>query len=85
LQQTESEYQVIPDARRGLACEIYSIDGVESVASSGEATEYRPFFSWKHALGQSQPAFWHAATKYGPNSDPHVPARFRRGRSRSWT
>ncbi|HUE72051.1 MAG TPA: type VI secretion system baseplate subunit TssF [Pirellulaceae bacterium] len=78
LQQTETEYKVIPDARRGLACEIYSVAGVESVANSGEAIEYRPFFTWKHSLGQSRQAYWHSSTRNGPGSDPNDPSRFRR-------
>ena len=79
LQQTETEYKVIPDARRGLACEIYSVNRVEAVAGSSDVVEYRPFFSWKHSLGEHAPrAFWHAATRSGANSDPNDPSRFRR-------
>ena len=78
LEQTETEYKIVPDARRGLACEIYSVDGVETVSSSAEATEYRPFFSWRHNLGSSRQAYWHAVTRNGPSSDPNDPSRFRR-------
>jgi type VI secretion system protein ImpG len=80
LVQTETEYNVIPDARRGLACEIYSVDGVEAVSgSTGEAVEFRPFFSWKHSLtDSSREAYWNASIRSGPNCDPNDPSRFRR-------
>jgi type VI secretion system protein ImpG len=77
---TESEYNVVPDARRGLGCEIYSVDDVEGiVTSSREVVEFRPFFTWKHKLGDAAPhAYWHAAVRKGPISDPSDPQRFRR-------
>ena len=80
VQHTETEYNVVPDARRGLACEIYSVDEVEGlVTSSREVVPFRPFFTVQHQLGEAAPpAYWHAAARKGPGSDPSDPQRFRR-------
>ncbi|MFO0888034.1 MAG: type VI secretion system baseplate subunit TssF [Isosphaeraceae bacterium] len=43
------EYPVVPDRRRPLALEVYSVDRVIKPPSVGETEEYRPFFSVKHA------------------------------------
>jgi type VI secretion system protein ImpG len=61
LTQTDYEYRVVPDARRPLAHEIYSIDRVTASARDGSEVEFRPFFSVKHAqAGRAGQAFWHA-------------------------
>jgi type VI secretion system protein ImpG len=64
LTHTDWEYQVVPDARRPLAHEIYSIDRVDALSPEGEAVEYRPFFSAKHADEKHDPArFFHATRR----------------------
>jgi type VI secretion system protein ImpG len=64
LTHTEFEYRVVPDARRPLAHEVYSVDRVVAISSEGEQQEYRPFFSVKHALdGRSAVTFWHTARR----------------------
>ena len=61
LTHTDFEYQVVPDRRRPMALEVYSIDRVIASPPSGESVEYRPFFSIKHALNRdSDRTFWHA-------------------------
>lgn len=63
-QQTESEYRIVPDARRPGAHEIYSIDRVVAMSPRREELEFTPFFSARHAFGNDQPrAFWHAARR----------------------
>jgi type VI secretion system protein ImpG len=58
------EYRVVPDARRPLAHEVYSIDRVVATSPQNEQREYFPFYSVKHAeeAGRQQ-AFWHAARR----------------------
>lgn len=59
---TKTEYQVVPDARRHQAMEIYSIDSVTASSETHEeALEFHPFYSIRHHLESdhgSQKAFW---------------------------
>jgi type VI secretion system protein ImpG len=75
LTQTEFEYRVVPDARRPLAHEVYSIDRVMHLANDGSETEFSPFFSTRHA--STSPAntgrkntegvrYWHATRRLAP-------------------
>ena len=48
LEQTETEYRVIPDGRRTGALEIYSIDQVHASDSNGSKFEYTPFYGIRH-------------------------------------
>ncbi|MCI0365254.1 MAG: type VI secretion system baseplate subunit TssF [Phycisphaerales bacterium] len=64
LTQTDTEYHIVPDARRPLATEVYSVEKVTATAPSGEAVEYVPFYSFKHAIDRhKQQTFWYAARK----------------------
>lgn len=64
LTQTETEYRIIPDARRSSALEIYSVDRVVGTSPAGEEFEFLPFYSTKHALKRSEmQTFWHAVRK----------------------
>jgi type VI secretion system protein ImpG len=66
LTHAESEYRVVPDARRPLAHEVYSIDRVTGVPAEGEAVDYLPFFSVKHAVARrDRERFWHASRRAG--------------------
>jgi len=70
LTETEWEYRVVPDARRPLATEIYSIDRAVATGPDGTEVEYVPFFSARHAgdLADRQ-AFWYATRKpAGPSA-----------------
>lgn len=63
LTHTEFEYRVVPDARRPLAHEVYSIDRVGASSPDDEEVDFLPFFSVKHAAeGRAAGAFW-AATR----------------------
>jgi type VI secretion system protein ImpG len=64
ITQTQTEYRVIPDVRRPLAHEIYSIDRVTAISPANEQVEYRPFYSFRHAADRrQQQTFWHAVRR----------------------
>jgi type VI secretion system protein ImpG len=68
LTQTEYEYRVVPDARRPLAHEIYTVDRVTAQAPDGQQEEYQPFFSVKHAAAAAE-RFWHASRRPAERED----------------
>jgi type VI secretion system protein ImpG len=59
-----SQYPVLPDVRRPLGLEVYSIDRVQRLTRSGESsagTEFLPFFSTRHGLGgDDSGCYWYA-------------------------
>jgi type VI secretion system protein ImpG len=58
--QTQSEYHVIPDARRPGAHEIYSIDRVVAINRQDREMVFAPFYSNQHAQSGDEPRrFWH--------------------------
>lgn len=59
LTQTETEYRVVPDARRPMATEIFSVDRVVATSPSNEEVEYQPFYSFRHSSAAEQPTFFH--------------------------
>jgi type VI secretion system protein ImpG len=63
LTQSRSEYRVVPDARRPLSHEIYSIDKVTALNSENEEIEFSPFFSLRHQRTENgrTSRFWHAS------------------------
>lgn len=64
LTQTQTEYRVVPDARRPAACEVYSVDRVTATSPDGETVEYQPFYSFKHAAeAAQQKTFWHGSRR----------------------
>jgi type VI secretion system protein ImpG len=66
LTHAESEYRVVPDSRRPLAHEVYSIDRVSAVSQTGEQAEYGPMFSVKHAGdGRGQNRYWSSQRRAG--------------------
>lgn len=60
LTSQQHEYHVIPDVRRPLAMEVYSIDSVVSDdPQQGKSRQYKPFYSLNHAnAGVDDPTFW---------------------------
>jgi type VI secretion system protein ImpG len=58
LTHTAYQYRVVPDARRPLAHEVYTVDRVTATSPDGEQVEYQPFFSVKHAAEEPGRAFW---------------------------
>jgi len=69
LTHADFEYRIVPDARRPLAHEIYSVDRVTATAPDGRELEYRPFFSVKHADASATETYWHSSRKPAERSD----------------
>lgn len=64
LTQTQFEYRVVPDARRPLAHEVYSVDSVVATSPDERDLEIQPFYSVKHTQDLSRPeAFWHTTRR----------------------
>jgi type VI secretion system protein ImpG len=59
ITQQEFEYRVVPDQRRPLSHEVYSIDRVTATAPDGREVEYAPFFAVRHGSRQSPGPFFH--------------------------
>ena len=61
---TTAEYQVVADARRGPALEVYSIDDVQATSPTGELVAFEPIFGLRHAgAAREATRFWHAARR----------------------
>jgi type VI secretion system protein ImpG len=63
LTQQQFEYRVVPDHRRPLAHEIYSIDRVTATAADGREAEYVPFFAVKNGGNRSAGPYWHSTRR----------------------
>ncbi len=65
LTQRRSEYPVVPDARRRMATEIFSIDDVVSTDPvTHELTHYEPFYSYRHrTLMEKKQTFWYSTRR----------------------
>ncbi|SMF29820.1 type VI secretion system protein ImpG [Alteromonadaceae bacterium Bs31] len=64
LDHTRSEYQIIPDSRRPIGYEVYSVDKVTASTSAGEKTEFQAFYGLKHQhQNSSEHAYWYAARR----------------------
>jgi type VI secretion system protein ImpG len=62
LTQAVSEYRVVPDARRQLSNEVYSINRVIATSANNQRVEFLPMYSSRHgALKPGEPEYlWHA-------------------------
>lgn len=59
LEHTQTEYQIIPDARRPVGYEVYSVDKVVASTSSGNRETYLPLYGINHAHQDSEShAYW---------------------------
>jgi type VI secretion system protein ImpG len=60
LDQRRYEYSVVPDVRRPLATEIFSIDEVVSInPQTNEVQRFEPFYSFRHATQRDKKqTFW---------------------------
>lgn len=66
LSHAQSEYHVIPDERRRMATEIYSIDRVAATSPDDDQLEFLPFYSFRHgADARRQSTYWHASRRPG--------------------
>jgi type VI secretion system protein ImpG len=71
LTHAEYEYRVVPDARRPLSHEVFTVDRVTASSPDGRQVEYQPFFSVKHAGGAAT-AFWHASRRPAESASEQV-------------
>jgi type VI secretion system protein ImpG len=77
LEHRKTEYQVVADMRRQDATEVYTVDQVTATRSgaSGVLSEYRPFYSLRHHLGDDdsdgQQVFWHIQRRPGARKGDH--------------
>jgi type VI secretion system protein ImpG len=62
LDQTQSEYRLVPDMRQERTTEIHSILSVSAFPDPADATQsFEPFYSFNHQMaGSDHKAFWHA-------------------------
>lgn len=61
VDQTQMEYLVVPDARRPVGYEVYSIDKVTATTPAGDAFEFLPFYGLTHKYaGNDDYAYWFA-------------------------
>jgi type VI secretion system protein ImpG len=68
LTNQQSEVLVEPDPRSRGGVSVFAIDRVEAVTPEGAATEFQPFYSFKHAAERDrQRTFWHAAWRRDPS------------------
>ncbi len=64
LNQMQWEYRIVPDARRPMAMEVYSVDSVAATSPRGEQVPFAPFYSHQHAAELSdRTAFWYATRR----------------------
>jgi len=65
LTQNKTEYQITPDVRRQGAMEIFSIEDVVSAnPTTGEITNFEPFYSYRHGtVRERRQTFWHAVRR----------------------
>ncbi|WP_165230985.1 type VI secretion system baseplate subunit TssF [Aquisphaera insulae] len=71
LDQSRSEYRIVPDVASPLGLEIYSVDEVTGVDPiSGRTTGYQPFYSYRHGVGsEAQRTFWYATRRPSMRAD----------------
>ena len=65
LTERRSEYPVVPDARRRMGTEIFSIeDVVSSDPITHELTHYEPFYAYRHrTLREKNQTFWYSTRR----------------------
>ena len=66
----QPEYRVVPDARRPIGHEVYSIDEISAVSSDDEEVAISPFFSMGHARQDGdRRVFWTATRRHAERPD----------------
>jgi len=64
LTRAQSEYRVVPDARRPASYEIYSIDKVVATSPDDDIVEYYPFYSVGYRGESQEPrTFWQSSRR----------------------
>jgi type VI secretion system protein ImpG len=73
LTQRFSEYRVVPDSRRPISYEVYSVQSVAATLPGGKQIPFQPFFSIRHGMVESpDQAFWQGVRRYATRSDEQV-------------
>ena len=64
LDHARTEYRIVPDARRPLAHEVYSVDRVVATSPDNQEREFLPFYSIQHGRrGDAPRRFWYASRR----------------------
>jgi type VI secretion system protein ImpG len=65
LNQTQTEYRIIPDINRQQTTEVYTIDAVSSSSPDGQqVVEFQPFYSVRHARAEDgRGAYWYSTRR----------------------
>jgi type VI secretion system protein ImpG len=61
LNETTTEYRVVPDDRWPLAHEVHTVDRVVATSPDNEERVFHPFFSVQHGRSGAKDAFWVAS------------------------
>ena len=71
LNQTQHEYQIVPDARRQRYMEVFSVESVVTAnPNSGEVVQYDPLYSYRHGDDRDRKrTFWQATRRVTPWRD----------------
>jgi len=70
LTHAEPEYRVVPDARRPLHHEVYTVDRVSALLPDESAEEFEPFFAPRHAGDRPDAGrYWHVARRPAPAAE----------------
>lgn len=69
LDETRAEYRVVPDRRRPMAHEVYSIDTVALTSRGGRPMECRPFYSFTHRTSDGGPELFWSARRRTPRRE----------------
>lgn len=64
LDHTQAEYHLLPDSRRPRGYEVHAVEKVIASTSSGEKSEFLPFYGIKHEhKDPSEHAYWYATRR----------------------
>lgn len=64
LDQAHHEYHIVPEARRPIGYEVYSVDKVTASTSEGDMVQYSPLYGLNHDNGSlDKHAFWFASRR----------------------
>ena len=69
LTETATQHRIVPDARRPMAMEVFSVNSVTAMSPAGDEVEYEPFYSVQHRVPDKDGgAFWFTVRQ--PNDSP---------------
>lgn len=74
LHERDTEYRIIPDARRENAIEVYSVNDVSVGDEDGDVRPFHPFYSVRHSSDQDARSYWYAVRRPGPVAGDYAPS-----------